>query len=160
MRAVAPHADSCKGRRTVDGLVFGNGEDLRLPRVGLVAQVGPRGVARAGGDAAGHQRLQQGAGSSSRNFDNRLQRERQAQRRRRQLLQCSKMCAWVAVVAGAALRAASRSAVKCVPLATGSAHANRVLRHSLYLAVMSAAVIWRAALLAGGSPLGYTWFVW
>ena len=72
------------------------------------------------------------------------------------ILQCSKMCAWVAVVAGGALRAASRSAVKCVPLATGSAHANCVLRHSSYLAAMSAAELWRAASAAGGMPVGHT----
>jgi hypothetical protein len=50
--------------RTVDRLVVGHREDLRLPRVGLVAQVGPGGVADAGGDAAVQQRLQQDAGSS------------------------------------------------------------------------------------------------
>jgi hypothetical protein len=54
--------DNCTGRRTVDGLVRVLGQDLRLPRVGLIAQVGPGGVARAGGDAAIHQRLQQEAG--------------------------------------------------------------------------------------------------
>ena len=47
------------GGRTVDGLVVGLGQDLRLPRVGLVAQVGPGGVAGAGGDARVQQRLQQ-----------------------------------------------------------------------------------------------------
>ena len=52
----------CRGnKRTVDGLVLGHRQDLRLPRVGLVAQMGPRGVAGAGGDASVQQRLQQEA---------------------------------------------------------------------------------------------------
>lgn len=45
--------------RTVNGLVGGDGQDLRLPRVGLVAQVRPGGVAGAGCDARVQQRLRQ-----------------------------------------------------------------------------------------------------
>jgi hypothetical protein len=50
--------------RTVDGLVVIRVQDLRLPWVGLVAQVGPRCVADARGDARVHQGLQRGAASS------------------------------------------------------------------------------------------------
>jgi hypothetical protein len=65
------------GCRTIDSLVLGLGQDLRLPRVGLVAQVWPGGVARARGDARGHHGLQQEA--------ERRSQHRQRGKRRRQL---------------------------------------------------------------------------